>query len=319
MTKSDKISIGGQAVIEGVVMRSKNTIATALRRKDNTIEIKRESFTSITQKTLFFKLPVIRGFVSLIEVLIIGVKTLNLSASRAELDMISAQEKIKSKKREQMELFISFLVAFVLAFGIFTYLPYQVAYLIRLSEGSLSFNIFTGIVRIIFFITYVKCISFLKDIHRVFEYHGAEHKAVHAFENKEEMLPELVEKYTTIHPRCGTSFVFLVLLVSIMFFSIVDYFVGIYYGVPNIFVRIGYHLLLLPLISGVSYELLKKSEKYMQNPIVKILTFPGMLLQRITTQTPSKDQLEVAIIALCTALDIPYPEADKLNIREIEL
>lgn len=317
MAKAKKISIGGQAVIEGVVMRSTNSIATAIRRKDNTIEVKKDKLLSITQRVAIFKLPVMRGFVSLIEVLIIGIKTLNFSANRAELDFDTADKKKKSKSKEQFEAFLSILVAFVLAFGIFTYLPYQVAYLVNLAEGSLSFNLFTGIVRIILFVGYVKGISYLKDIKRVFEYHGAEHKAVHAFESKVAMDPASVDKYSTIHPRCGTSFIFLVLLISIMFFSIVDYIVGVYYGVPHILVRIGYHLLLLPLISGVSYEFLKFSEKHLNNPFVKLMTLPGMMLQRITTQPPDTQQLEVAIVALCSALDMPYPEEDKVNIVEL--
>ncbi len=228
------------------------------------------------------------------------------------------EKKPNSKRREQFETFLSFLIAFVLAFGIFTYLPYQVAYLLDLEEGSFIFNLFTGIVRIIFFVAYVKGISFLKDIRRVFEYHGAEHKAVHAFENQVELTSASVDKYTTIHPRCGTSFIFLVLLISIMIFSIVDYFVALKFGVPHLMVRIGYHLLMLPLISGLSYEVLKISEKHLENPIVKLLTLPGMLLQRITTQPPDEEQIEVAIVSLCSALDIPYPQSEKVRIVDIE-
>lgn len=342
-TKKKKISIGGQAVIEGVVMRSTNTISTALRRQDKTIELKTEPFVSVTQRIPFFKLPVIRGFISLVEVLIIGVKTLNFSASRAELDIVDEKESRKSdkadkpgeqaenpeprkivqkkpanKRKEQLETFLAFFIAFVLAFGIFTYLPYQVAYLLNLEEGSFVFNLFTGIVRIIFFVAYVKGISYLKDIKRVFEYHGAEHKAVHAYENKAELTASKVNKYTTIHPRCGTSFIFLVLLISILLFSIVDYFVALRFGVPHLLARIGYHLLMLPLISGLSYEVLKVSEKHLNNPLVKLMTLPGMLLQRITTQPPTDEQLEVAIVSLCSALDIDYPEADKVKIVEIE-
>ena len=347
MAEQKKISIGGQAVIEGVVMRSTTAIATAVRRKDRTIEVKKEHFISVTQKNPILKLPVIRGFISLIEVLIIGIKTLNFSAARAELDLAENDnptppesglgkeendaankksagkatpqvKKEKSKAREQLETFFAFFIAFVLAFGIFTYLPYQVAYLLNLEDGSFLFNLFTGIIRIIFFVGYVKGISMLKDIRTVFEYHGAEHKAVHAFENKITLTPEHVDTYTTIHPRCGTSFIFLVLMISILFFSIVDYFVALRFGVPHLFVRIGYHLLMLPLISGFSYEVLKKTEKHLSHPLVKLLTLPGMMLQRITTQPPNRDQLEVAIVSLCSALDLPYPEADKVKVVEIK-
>lgn len=329
MAEQKKISIGGQAVIEGVVMRSTTAIATAVRRKDKTIEVKKDLFTSIVKKNRLLNLPIIRGFLSLVEVLIIGMKTLNFSASRAELDMAKAEKtaengeekkkKIKSKGREQFETFITFFIAFVIAFGIFTYLPYQAAYLLNLERGSFVFNIFSGVVRIIFFVAYVKGISLLKDIKRVFEYHGAEHKAVHAFENKVQMTPEAVNSYTTIHPRCGTSFIFIVLLISILFFSVIDFFVAKRFGVPHILVRIGYHLLMLPVIAGISYEALKISEKYLNNPLVKIITLPGMLLQKITTQPPDNEQLEVAIIALCSALDIDYPETEKVKIVEIKV
>lgn len=317
MNKPKSLSIGGQAVIEGVVMRGPSYLATAVRRKDKTIEVKKEEFISITKKHPLLGLPVIRGFVSLIEVLIIGLKTLQFSAERAELDEQLEKKKNPEKKKNNLDMLLAILFAFLLAFVIFTYLPYQIAYLLHLSRESLFFNLFTGLVRIFFFIGYVKLISLMKDIQRIFQYHGAEHKTVHAYENRVELNPGNIARYTTIHPRCGTSYVFLVLMVSILVFSILDTIYAAYFGVPALFIRIFYHLLFVPFIAGISYEVLKISGKKINNPFVKIITLPGMLLQRITTQPPDKEQLEVAIVALESALEISTPEKSGIIYREL--
>lgn len=316
MEKKKELAIGGQAVIEGVAMRGPKYIATAIRRQDKTIELKREEFISITQKNKILGLPVIRGFISLFEVLGIGFKTLTFSAERAELDVKDESKKEKSKKREQFENAMSIVVAIIFAFALFTYLPYQLAYLLKLQEGSLFFNFFAGVIRIIFFVAYVKIISLFKDVKRIFEYHGAEHKTVFAYEKEDKLSPAEVDKYSTIHPRCGTSFIFLVLLVSILIFSITDYIYAIHFDTPKLFIRIGYHLLLIPFISGFSYEILKFSGKHFNNPLVKIFTAPGMLLQNITTQKPDKEQLEVAIISLKYALEMDL--GDETNIKRLE-
>jgi uncharacterized protein YqhQ len=338
MENPRSLSIGGQAVIEGVVMRGPTYLSTAVRRKDNSIEVKKDKFISITKRNRFLGWPVIRGFVSLIEVLIIGLKTLQFSAERAELDEKleaekrkrekqeedgndktgkSEQKKKSKKKNENLEMFFAIAFAFVLAFGIFTYLPYQIAYLLNLSRESLYFNIFTGLVRIFFFLIYVKLISLLKDIRRIFQYHGAEHKTVHAYEDQVSLDAENVDRYTTIHPRCGTSYVFLVLLVSILVFSILDTIYTALLGEPALFVRIFYHLLFVPLISGLAYEVLKISGKKINNPVIRLLTLPGRMLQRITTQNPDREQLEVAIVALESALELSTPDNSSIAYREI--
>ena len=318
MNNPQDLSIGGQAVIEGVVMRGPQYLSTAVRRKDKTIEVKKEKYISITKRIRLLGLPVLRGFISLIEVLIIGLKTLQFSAERAELDEEVEKKKKPSEKKKNLDIVLAFMFAFALAFIIFTYLPYQIAYLINLSKESVYFNIFTGLVRIIFFIAYVKLISLMKDIRRIFQYHGAEHKTVHAYENRVQLTPENIEKYTTIHPRCGTSYVFLVLLVSILVFSILDTIYTAYFGVPALFVRILYHLLFVPLIAGLSYEVLKISGKKINNPVMHFLTLPGRLLQKITTQPPDKAQLEVAIVALESALELSNPQNSTISYQEIE-
>jgi uncharacterized protein YqhQ len=311
-----KIQVGGQAVIEGVMMRGPKYLATAIRRKDKSIEIKKEIFTSITQKNKFLGLPIIRGFVSLIEMLIIGMKTLNFSAQRAEIDWEAEKEKKSKEKshfRKQAEDIFGYILAFGLAFLLFVFLPYQIATWLNLSKENLYFNLFAGATRILFFVLYIWLISFMKDVKRLFQYHGAEHKSVFAYENKAELLPPQVDKFSTLHPRCGTSFIFFVLLVSIIVFSIVDTLVAYYWQTPSLTFRIVYHLVFLtPLISGISYEILKLSGKNIKHPVVKIMTAPGLALQRITTQPPDHEQIETAVVAMKCALEMEIPKDVKI-------
>lgn len=317
MSKKE-IQVGGQAVIEGVMMRGPKYLATAIRRKDNTIEIKKDKFESITSKKKILGLPFIRGFVSLVEMMIIGFKTLNFSANRAELDWEDEKEnkKEKSDGRKKIEEFFSYLFAFGLAFVLFAYLPYQLTDLLKLGKENIYFNLFAGVIRIIFFVLYVWIISLMKDVKRIFEYHGAEHKSVYAYENGGSLKPEDVQKFSTLHPRCGTSFIFLVLLVSIFVFSIIDTLVTRYFGVPHFLIRLVYHIPFVPFVSGISYEILKFSGRNINHPLVKILTFPGLSLQRITTQPPDNNQLEVAIIAMKCALEMDISEYGNAKIIE---
>ncbi len=318
MMEKKQIQVGGQAVIEGVMMRGPAYCATAVRRKSGQIEVLKEAFTTRTKSHPLFKQPIIRGFVSLIEMMIIGIGTLNFSAQRAELDLDEADKTNTEKNPLMVKLgeYLTIIASLALAFGLFGYLPYQISSWINLAKDNWLFNIFAGSIRIVFFVLYVWIISKFKDIHRVFEYHGAEHKSVHAYDKEPDLNVNDVKKYTTIHPRCGTSFMFFVLLISILIFSIVDSLVSRFIGVPQLFVRLGYHLLLLPLISGISYEVLKMSEKKLNHPLVKLMTVPGMALQKITTQEPDEQQLEVAIVALKAALELDLDQHD--NIRFVD-
>ncbi len=313
MEPKKEIQVGGQAVIEGVMMRGPKHIATAIRRKDGTIEVKKEHFESIISQKKWLNIPILRGFIALIEMMIIGYKSLKFSADRFQLDLEEEDTKKKSKQREKLEEVFSYFLAFGLAFLLFAYLPYQIGYWIGLGKKNLYFNLFTGTTRIIFFVVYIKIISLMKDVHRLFEYHGAEHKSVFAYENNEILQPKFVQIYSTLHPRCGTSFIFFVLLVSILIFAIVDTFVGIFWGMPTIWIRIGYHFLLLPLISGVSYEILKLSGKNINHPLVKLMTAPGLALQRITTQPPDDKQIEVALVAMKTALELDLSDYENIK------
>lgn len=319
MNQKKQIQVGGQAVIEGVMMRGPRYLATAIRRKDQSIEIKKDKFESVTQHNRYLGLPIVRGFVSLIEMLKIGIKTLNFSASRAELDWQEEngkQRKEKSQSRQKTEEVLSYLFAFGLAFLLFAFLPYQIAEWMKLAKENIYFNLFAGSIRIIFFVIYVWLISLMKDVKRIFEYHGAEHKTVFAYENDSELSIANIQKFSTQHPRCGTSFMFFVLLISILIFSVVDTLVARFIGVPSVFVRLAYHLLMIPFISGISYEVLKLSGKNIGHPLVRLMTAPGLALQKITTQNPDDSQIETALIAMKCALDIDLGEHG--NVRFIE-
>ncbi|HEX38315.1 MAG TPA: DUF1385 domain-containing protein [Candidatus Cloacimonetes bacterium] len=307
MKEKPEIAVGGQAVIEGVMMRGPHYIATALRKKDGSIIIKKEEFISKTKTNKFYGLPIIRGFVSLIEMLSIGLKTLNFSADEAIKDDDS--DKKKKKKNpffEKLYSAFSYIFAFGLAFLLFVFLPYRIAYWINIEKTSILFNLLTGGIRIVFFVLYIYLISFLKDVRRLFQYHGAEHKSVFAYEGNPEFTIDDTKKFRTFHPRCGTSFMLIVLVIAILIFSITDAIVALIIGqaIP-LGIRIFYHLLLIPLISGISYEILRFSGKNINHWIVRIFSAPGLALQRITTQEPDDKQLEVAICALHAALDQP--------------
>lgn len=311
MEEKKQIYVGGQAVIEGVMMRGPEHLATAIRRKDGSIEVWKKPFVTVTTKVKFYGLPIIRGFVSLIEMMIIGLETLTFSAKRFELDLTEEEKsKPKSAQREKAEEYITFIVAFGLAFLLFGLLPYKISDWLNLSKKDFYFNLFAGAVRIVFFVLYVFLIGKLKDINRIFRYHGAEHKNVNAYEHETPLQVREIQKWTTLHPRCGTSFIFFVLLVAILVFSIIDTIVSafiLHKPVP-VFIRLGYHILMLPLISGISYEVLRFSGRNLKHPLVKLMTVPGMALQRITTQPPDDQMVETALIAMKASLDMDISE-----------
>lgn len=316
MSEKKQINVGGQAVIEGVMMRGPEALATAVRRKDGSIELYKQPFISKTQSVKFFGLPIIRGFVSLVEMMIIGIGTLAFSAKRFELDLMAEEQakgkelKKKSKAAEKLEEIVSYIFAFGLAFLLFGLLPYKLSDWMNLSKQDLYFNLFAGGIRIVFFVMYVWLISLMKDVKRLFRYHGAEHKNVSAYERDMNLDIASIQTNTTIHPRCGTSFMFFVLLIGILIFSITDTLVSIFIlkGPVPVFLRLGYHFLMIPVISGVSYEVLKFSGRNLKHPLVKLMTIPGMALQRITTQPPDDDMVETALVAMKAALDMDYSD-----------
>lgn len=296
-----KILVGGQAVIEGVMMRVPGAYATAVRKPDGNIEIARSEFKSLTERIPFLKKRVFRGIIALFESLKIGLNTLQLSADIA----IKAEEEAKGKKRKSQGNFskiTTVLVAFIIGFGIFAVLPlYLTTELLDIERKAITFNIIVGLWRIVFFLIYLWAISLMKDIQTLFQYHGAEHKVVFTFEAGKNLTIENTREFKTFHPRCGTSFIFIVLLVSILMFALIDSFIILGFGSITLQLRILFHLALMPLVAGVGYEFLKLTAKYQNKSIGKWLTMPGLWLQHITTKPPSDDQVEIAIAALKAA------------------
>lgn len=291
-------SVGGQAVIEGVMMRGCDGIATAVRTEQGEIVVEKKVYTSYTKKNKILGLPIIRGFVSLIESLIIGIKTLNYSASFFEEEgepskLDKCIEKIFKDKSNDVLMGISLIISLAFSVGLFFILPTIVANLFsKIGVSTMGMNIVEGIIRVLIFLLYVYLIGQMKDIKRVYQYHGAEHKTIFCYESSVELTPENAAKFGRLHPRCGTNFLFLVMIVSIIVFSLT--------GWSSIGERIMYRIILLPLISGVSYEIIRWMGTSKSN-LAKILAYPGLKLQNLTTREPDLSQLEVAISALKAA------------------
>ena len=279
---------GGQAVIEGVMMRGPKTRSVAVRKPDKTIAIDRREMSSVAERYRFFKWPGIRGVVSLFESLILGIEALSYSANQA----VDEEEELSKK-----EIAVTMLVGFGLAVLLFVILPTAATHWVAgaVTDPFWS-NMVEGVIRLGVFLAYVIAISRVKDIQRVFQYHGAEHKVINAYEAGEPLEVANVQKYTTLHPRCGTSFLLIVMLVSIFVFALLGHN-------DNIIWRILSRVLLLPVVAGISYELLKLSAKHTDNIICKLAVSPGLWLQKLTTREPDDHQVEVAITALQAVLE----------------
>ncbi len=292
-----KINIGGQAVIEGVLMRAPRSLAIAVRRPGGEIVVKKEEVIPLSERFPIVKLPVVRGAVALFSSLITGIKALNFSANEAMVE----EEKEGDDKQELSSWAMAGTMAVAFGFGIllFFILPLYLTKLLTplIGSSNIVFNLVDGVIRVGVFLLYIFAISRMNDIQRVFQYHGAEHKSIFAFEAGDELTVENVRKYSCLHPRCGTSFLLIVMLVSIVVFSLIPKLWPFY-------LKAGSRIVLLPLIAGLSYELLKWSAKNDQSPIVKLLIAPGLGLQRLTTREPDDSQLEVAIRSMEEALEI---------------
>jgi uncharacterized protein YqhQ len=303
-------SVGGQAVIEGVMMRSPRRIVTAVRKPDGEILTKNDPYIALSKRHKLLNIPVFRGALSFFEMLFIGLKALNFSADIALEEAEKGEKGIDWKRtrseriKDGLMLAGVIVLAFGLALGIFFALPLFLTEVIGLSKNALSFNVVAGIIRVCFFLAYLWAISQWREIRRVLEYHGAEHKSIYAFESGEELTVGNVRKYSTHHPRCGTSFLLIVVLLAILLFAVADTVVEVQIGHrPILWQRFITHFSLLPLLGGISYELLKLSGKKRDNRYVRWLITPGLWLQKITTQEPDDAQLEVAIVALKSALE----------------
>ena len=297
-----KLMVGGQAVIEGVMMRSPEMVAVACRRADNSIIVWRKAYKSLLHRYKFLSLPIFRGSIVLIEALVLGVQALTFSGDVAMADEqakangnVSAPAQRPGQRTTGQKIWMGLTLAFAFAIGlgIFFYVPLLLTDWLGARSGF-WFNLVDGIIRLIFFLGYLTLITQMKDIRRVFEYHGAEHKSIFNFEEKKALLPETAATFTRFHPRCGTSFLLIVMLVSIFVFM------GL--GRPETVADRLLRLAFIPVIGGISYEFIRLSDKGYRNSFWRWFILPGLWLQRLTTKEPDLRQLEVAIVSLKAAL-----------------
>jgi uncharacterized protein YqhQ len=286
--------IGGQAVIEGVMMRSPERVATAVRLSDGSIRIQSREYTSISRRYPFLGIPILRGAIVLVESLRIGVEALAFSADVAvDVD----KDKPKAERRYGtlgLGMGFTILFSFVMAFGIFFYLPLKLTDLTGVRD-PLLYNLIDGAIRLLFFLLYVIAIGFWGEMQRVFQYHGAEHKTIHNLESGQELTPEAAQTMSRFHPRCGTSFLLLVVIVSFIVFA--------FLGRPDTLQSRALRFALIPVIAGISFEIIRfAGAHYETTPWVRWISEPGLKLQRLTTREPSKEMLEVAIAALRAVL-----------------
>lgn len=287
---ANKTNYGGQAVIEGVMMRGKEWLAIAARRPDGEIVVQTEKLNSITNRFKFLKWPFLRGVVNLFQSLIIGMQAITWSANQS-------LDEEEEAKLSVWEMLISIVIAFGMAILLFVIFPAGVVKLVqKFIPSNFILNLIEGLVKAAAFIGYILVISLMKDIKRIFAYHGAEHVVIHTYEAGEELTVENAKKYSTLHPRCGTNFLFIVIMISIIFFS--------FFGRPPFLERILTHLALLPVIAGTAYEVLKKAGQEKVNPLIFLIARPGIWLQKLTTRVPSDDQIEVAIASLNAVLTL---------------
>lgn len=295
-------NVGGQAVIEGVMMRNGSLLATAVRKPNGEIVYKKTVFSD--KRTKFTKIPFIRGAVVLFDSLVMGIKELTFSANQSEEN---EEEQLTNKEAVMTTIF-----SLALGIGLFMVFPSLLGSFIFKNDRIYA-NIMEAVLRLVFFLVYIWGISFSKDVKRVFEYHGAEHKTIYAYENGDELTPENAKKYTTLHPRCGTSFLLIVMLIAIIVFSFMDFIIPVPKTalgkvVLKIVLRVGF----MPLIAGISYEVQKYSSKHLDKLWVRILASPGLALQKITTKEPDESQLEVAIVAMKVALGMEVTNATEV-------
>jgi len=296
-----KQAVGGQALIEGVMMQSKQKRAIAVRNTDGKIVVKKNKIKSWISDKNIDKIPFVRGSFILIENMIEAISCLNYSSEffideDEEEDKVDLfLRKIFKDKADNVVMGISISIAIILSVGLFILLPTFIGGLFsKVISNKVILNLIEGIIRILILFTYIVLISKNKEIERTFQYHGAEHKAVHCYENGLELTVENAKKFTTLHPRCGTNFLFIVMSTSIILFS--------FLGWPNPLFRVIMRIVCIPIVAGISYEIIRFLGKY-NNILTKIVAYPGMMLQKFTTKEPDDLQLEVALEALKAVVD----------------
>jgi len=273
------LAFGGQAVIEGVMIRSKKHMVVCVRQPNDEILTKTEEIKSVSKKYRLLRFPFLRGIVALFESLYLGIKGLYFSANAT----LEEEEKLNPK-----EIALAVVVALALSIFLFSFIPFFLTTLLNL--GGVVFNIVEGVVRLAVLLLYLTSVSLVGEFRRVFQYHGAEHTAINAYEAGVELNVSNAKKYSRFHPRCGTSFLLIVMLISILLFSIM----------PNLgyFMRLAYRVLLIPVIGAVSYEVLRLSDRYKNSRVMKVLVAPGLGLQYLTTREPDEKMIAVALKAV---------------------
>lgn len=296
MTKQ-KFNVGGQAVIEGVMMRGKDKMAVAVRQPNGEIAVDVKPVNSIRDRFPILNKPFLRGVVALFESLYDGMKALAYSAQ------VSGEE---DEQLTTKEMIMTILTSVLLAVGLFIVLPtWSMRFLHEVTADPMMLNLAEGVLRMVIFLIYIAAISSMKDIQRVFQYHGAEHKTIYAYEAQKELIVENIRGFSTLHPRCGTNFLMIVMLISMFVFT--------FLGWPDLWERIASRVVLMPVIAGVSYEIIKFAGAHADNKLVRFSIMPGLLLQKLTTREPDDDQIEVAIASLKAVL----PEEEIIKQEKI--
>lgn len=317
------MQIGGQAVIEGVMMRAPGSVATAVRRSGGEIVVKKDHYASLNEKYGLRKIPIVRGAVGLIDMMYLGIRTLNWSAEIAMVDAEEAEGKTQGKSRKNrkpggqsnLALIGTLVFALALGIGIFFVTPlFLASILFDVEQTAVTFNLVAGAIRIAILLGYLSLISLMRDIKRLFQYHGAEHKAVFTFELNDELSPSVAQTHTRFHPRCGTSFLLIVMFVAIVSFAILDSFLIQWFGEMTFLLRLVTHLPFIPVVGGIAYEFIKFSAKHSATWWGSVIVAPGLWLQKITTKEPDESQLEVALVALRCALGIE--DAERYSFRQ---
>ncbi len=319
--------LGGQAVIEGVMMKGPKMFSVAVRRVSGEIRVRDFDIAEGGPlRVRLSKMPFVRGVLTMAAMLVIGYKALQFSADEAIEDAEAAEAAEKGlpapvsgartkAEGEKWAMAVAMGGALVMGVGIFFLLPHFLTVLMQRCwpalSGSLAFNLIDGLIRVLVFVAYVVGISFMKDIRRIFQYHGAEHKVINAYEKKSELTPEAVSAYSVLHPRCGTSFLLFVMVIGIVVFSFIPY------ESPQV-VKVALKLVLLPVVAGISYEVLRLTARNLDSPLFKAMVAPGMLLQRLTTREPDLSQIEVSLASFRRVLPSQEAEEKEIEVKEVQ-
>lgn len=310
-------AVGGQAVLEGIMMRHKDRCSIAVRKEDGTITVKNDNFVPLRKKYKICNVPIIRGAINMVEMLMLSLRTMNDSA-----EMLGIEEELESGKKKKQEetaapegekkkgfgildvvMALGMIMGIFLSLFLFMFLPSfftgLIEKLVKTDLGAWK-AVIEGVLKIAIFVGYLASCTLMKDIRTTFEYHGAEHKSIFCYEAGEELTPENVKKYSRFHPRCGTSFMFVIILISIVVGTLIPW--------NGVFYRTLIKIAFLPIVVGVSFEFIMLAGKHSENFLVKIISAPGLLMQRITTREPSLEQIEVAIHALKSAMPEEFPD-----------